>query len=541
MPLTDGFLPGAIPLEVRHVLIRVCPLACARSSPGAVLATLAACAVGTGYRRPRTAPCPTWVHERRRSAFPRSADESHTRDRRERKEAARLGPCPTRTPRSGSVSRIRCSTTHRAALRENHDLSCRWPASTRRMRCWGRHASIACRPSPRPAGAADSRSSADQLPGKSREDRDTDSYGPGRPGWGTRPFRPGPAQRRVASRRRGGHGGAISLPAGRDRRRGRRSYLEMRGLQQRLRVARSNAENQRETLRIVEARLDAGRGTEFDTSRARAQLEATLSRDPGVRRGGRRDDASARGADGPTARRAGRQARRRAAAAATAGRGRRRRRRANCCAGGRTSIAAEQRLHAATARIGVRDGRPVSPLYAGWPGRHPGVGHQRTVPARQRTRLVTLGVDWSFLDVGRVRARIAASDAGSVGSLAQYEQTVLRALEETENALRALGHARLEDAHLERSAVESARAAELARVRSTPARRPARRTRRGTLAAAGAGRVRRRRAHAAPPRSWISTARWPAAGRNRRRNAFVSARLAERCRHWFGPLQVAAS
>ena len=38
--------------------------------------------------------------------------------------------------------------------------------------------------------------------------------------------------------------------------------------------------NQRETLRIVQARLDAGRGTEFDTSRADAQLETTLSRIP---------------------------------------------------------------------------------------------------------------------------------------------------------------------------------------------------------------------------------------------------------------------
>ena len=81
------------------------------------------------------------------------------------------------------------------------------------------------------------------------------------------------------------------------------------------------------------------------------------------------------------------------------------------------------------------------------------------------TRLVTLGVDWSFLDVGRVRARIAASDAAASGALAQYEQTVLLALEETENALTRFGHARLEDAHLEQAAVDSARAAELAHVR----------------------------------------------------------------------------
>ena len=81
------------------------------------------------------------------------------------------------------------------------------------------------------------------------------------------------------------------------------------------------------------------------------------------------------------------------------------------------------------------------------------------------TRLVALGVDWSFLDVGRVRARIAATDAAASGALAQYEQTVLLALEETENALVRFGHARAEDAHLEQAAVDSARAAALARVR----------------------------------------------------------------------------
>ena len=61
-----------------------------------------------------------------------------------------------------------------------------------------------------------------------------------------------------------------------------RTYVELRGLQERLRVARENAENQRETLRLVQARLDAGRGTEFDSARARAQLESTQSRVPAL-------------------------------------------------------------------------------------------------------------------------------------------------------------------------------------------------------------------------------------------------------------------
>src|SRR3546814_5092771 len=76
-----------------------------------------------------------------------------------------------------------------------------------------------------------------------------------------------------------------------------------------------------------------------------------------------------------------------------------------------------------------------------------------------------LGIDWSFLDIGRVRARIAAADADAEGALARYEQTVLLALEDTENALVRYARARTEDAHLQRAAADSATAARLARVR----------------------------------------------------------------------------
>src|SRR5690606_31305841 len=47
-----------------------------------------------------------------------------------------------------------------------------------------------------------------------------------------------------------------------------RTYFGLRGLQERLRVARENADNQRETLALVEARWRAGRGTDFDMARA---------------------------------------------------------------------------------------------------------------------------------------------------------------------------------------------------------------------------------------------------------------------------------
>src|SRR4030095_15942228 len=42
---------------------------------------------------------------------------------------------------------------------------------------------------------------------------------------------------------------------------------------------------------------------------------------------------------------------------------------------------------------------------------------------------------WAAFDLGRVRARIRGADARTEAALAQYEQRVLLALEETENAL----------------------------------------------------------------------------------------------------------
>jgi len=45
-------------------------------------------------------------------------------------------------------------------------------------------------------------------------------------------------------------------------------------------VARRNAENQRQTLELTQALLTAGRGTEFDVSRAEAQFNITLASIP---------------------------------------------------------------------------------------------------------------------------------------------------------------------------------------------------------------------------------------------------------------------
>src|SRR5947208_9557759 len=59
-----------------------------------------------------------------------------------------------------------------------------------------------------------------------------------------------------------------------------RAYFELRGAQEQLLVARRNAENQRRTFDLTKQRLDAGRGSAFDTERAQAKLSSTLASIP---------------------------------------------------------------------------------------------------------------------------------------------------------------------------------------------------------------------------------------------------------------------
>jgi len=56
-----------------------------------------------------------------------------------------------------------------------------------------------------------------------------------------------------------------------------RTYFELRGAERQLAVARRNAENQEHTVSLTQDRLAAGRGTAFDTERARSILQLTLA------------------------------------------------------------------------------------------------------------------------------------------------------------------------------------------------------------------------------------------------------------------------
>jgi multidrug efflux system outer membrane protein len=243
-----------------------------------------------------------------------------------------------------------------------------------------------------------------------------------------------------------------------------RNYFQLRGAQEQLQVAQRNAENQRATLSLTQTRLDAGRGTEFDTARSRAELESTLARIPALEAtvavtmhrlavlDGRQPGELNAQLQTTTAWPALPQS----VAVGTPSELLRR----------RPDIqAAEQRLASATARVGVAtaDLFPRVTFGGSFGASATNLGDLFTRDGESYA--FGPSISWAFLDLGRVRARIAAADAGAQANLAAYEGTVLRALEETENALIGYARAQREGDHLQESAKAAASAAHLADVR----------------------------------------------------------------------------
>ncbi len=242
------------------------------------------------------------------------------------------------------------------------------------------------------------------------------------------------------------------------------SYVRMRGLQERLRVARANAENQQQALDVVLSRLESGRGNEYDVSRAKALLESTRARIAPLEAQAGFDQHRLAVLTGELPERL----------ISTLGRPSRLpalslpidpgtpadllRRRPDV-------MAAEHRLHAATARIGVATADLFPRLSLGAMLGTFSLNGSDLFAGRSESNFVALGIDWSFLDVGRVRSRIEASHAQARGHLSNYQDTVLKALEDTENALMRLSSTRQEVDHLERAAQESEKSALLARNR----------------------------------------------------------------------------
>jgi multidrug efflux system outer membrane protein len=128
-------------------------------------------------------------------------------------------------------------------------------------------------------------------------------------------------------------------------------------------------------------------------------------------------------------------------------------------------LSAERKLAAATARIGVAkaDLFPRVSL-SGFLGFTAGRGSQIGSAAANAWSLGP-SITWAAFDLGSVRARLRGADAEADGALATYEQQVLLALEESENAFSDYGKRQQRLVSLIRQSESSRAAADLAEIR----------------------------------------------------------------------------
>jgi multidrug efflux system outer membrane protein len=127
--------------------------------------------------------------------------------------------------------------------------------------------------------------------------------------------------------------------------------------------------------------------------------------------------------------------------------------------------AAERRLASATALEGVAAAELFPQIsISGFLGLLAGRGSLFNV-SDSRAWAVTPALSWAAFDLGSARARLRGTEGATRESLAEFEQVVLRALEETENALVNYREEQERLVKLNDQARESARAATIARTR----------------------------------------------------------------------------
>lgn len=240
------------------------------------------------------------------------------------------------------------------------------------------------------------------------------------------------------------------------------NYLELRGAQAQLNVAQENAGNQSEALRIAEASLKGGRGTQLDVARANALLNATQAQIPTY------EESVAKAIHriavlcgrNPSELRAQLQKALKQPAVPAS-----------------IAIAkpaellrlrpdiriAENALAAATARVGIATADLFPRVTFG--GRLNLEGQSLASLSQYGSNAYNFGprISWAFLNLGRVRQQIKAAGHRADAALSTYEQTVLLALEEVENALTSYDRERQRLRHLEASAASAREAATLAR------------------------------------------------------------------------------
>jgi multidrug efflux system outer membrane protein len=243
-----------------------------------------------------------------------------------------------------------------------------------------------------------------------------------------------------------------------------RAYFELRGAQELLSVAHRNATNQQRTLEVTQQRLDAGRGTAFDKERAQAQLSFTLASVPlfeaRVRQAqyqigvlvGRPPAAVAKELDAvaalPTL----------PAAVSIASPDSVVRRRPDVAA-------AERQLAVERALVGAAKADYLPRLLVGGSAGYSAASLDALGDRGTFRYAVGPIISWPALNLGRVKARVDVTRAREAEAKAQYDQTVLLALQDVETALVRYRTSRSRVERIQDAASASERAADLARLR----------------------------------------------------------------------------
>ncbi|MGB3611980.1 MAG: efflux transporter outer membrane subunit [Cellvibrio sp.] len=242
------------------------------------------------------------------------------------------------------------------------------------------------------------------------------------------------------------------------------AYITLRGTQYLLAVAENNARNQADTFQLTRSFAEVGRADQLDMARAQAQLELTRSSIPTLQAQintavNRLTVLTNQPAAALKEQLAQPQSLPSLPAALAVGNPLDLLKR-------RPDIQrAEQALIGAAAEYNVRvaDLYPritltgnIGYLSSDW---------SRLGEEPSETFRFSPSIRWAAFNLGRVQAQIDAADARTQARLAEFEQSVLRALEETDNALQNFSREEDRRLRLQEAAQASTRAAQFARQR----------------------------------------------------------------------------
>src|SRR6266513_3106244 len=243
-----------------------------------------------------------------------------------------------------------------------------------------------------------------------------------------------------------------------------RAYFELRGAQEQFEVARRNAENQRHTFDLTKQRLDAGRGSAFDTERAQAQLSSTLASIPAREA----QVAAAQYRIGTLVGRSPTEVAHELAQTAplpslpevtSIGT-------PDAVVRSRPDVASAERFAAAQgALVGAAKASYLPRLSIGGTAGY--AAPEFSTVGNRSTLRYAVGpvITWPGLNLGRVKAEVDAAQAREEAARAQYGRVVLTAMEDMEASLARYRAARLQVERLQEASAASERAAELARLR----------------------------------------------------------------------------